>query len=162
MCLSVAAVIIGFPSGTSASECKLKTNGYFQQMDAASRVALVPQKIPGIARSLTGQNGDPVRGRAVVLDPEKGNCIMCHRIASLGDEMQQGNVGPNLSDVGTRITEDQLRQRIVDPRVISPTTIMPSFLSAERFERVSKDVAGTSILTPAEIEDVITYLKNLK
>lgn len=156
------AVVLAVPLKVLAGECKPKTNGYFQQMDAASRVALVPQKIPGIARSLTGQNGDPVRGRALILDPEKGNCVMCHGIAALGDEAQQGDIGPNLSDVGSRITEDQLRQRIVDPRVISPTTIMPSFLSAERYERVPKNQAGTSILTPAEIEDVIAYLKNLK
>lgn len=131
-------------------------------MNAAAQAALLPRKLPGIARSLTGGIGDPARGKAVVLDENKGNCLMCHRIASLGDELQQGNLGPNLSDIGTRLTEEQLRQRVVDPRVISPTTIMPAFHTVENFARVPAEMAGTTLLTPAEVEDVVAFLKNLK
>lgn len=160
--IGLAAAIALIPVRAVAIKCTPKTTGYFQQMNAAAQAALLPRKLPGIPRSLTGGIGDPVRGRTIVLDEKKGNCLMCHRIASLGEESKQGNVGPNLSDIGNRLTEDQLRQRVVDPRVISPNTIMPAFQTQENYARVPADLAGTTILSPAEVEDVIAYLKNLK
>lgn len=150
------------PGDALALECKRKTTGYFQQMQAAAQVAMVPRTIPGLANSLTGAPGDPARGRAVVLDPEKGNCLMCHHVASLGDEAVQGSIGPNISDISVRLDEAQLRQRIVDPKAVTPNTIMPAFHSTEGFARVPEQLAGKPILTPAEVEDVVAFLKTLK
>jgi hypothetical protein len=39
---------------------------------------------------------------------------------------------------------------------------MPAFLSVEVHEHIPSDKVGQSVLTPAEIEDVIAFLKNLK
>jgi L-cysteine S-thiosulfotransferase len=160
--LGLATIFVAMPGDVSALECKRKTTGYFQQMQAAAQVAMVPRNIPGLAKSLTGAPGDPARGRAIVLDPQKGNCLMCHHIASLGDEAAQGNLGPNISDVSVRLDEAQLRQRIVDPKAVTPSTIMPAFQSTERFARVPEQLAGKPILTPSEVEDVVAFLKTLK
>lgn len=158
--LTAAAALI--PAGAFALKCTPKTAGYFQQMDAAAQAAVLPRQLPGITRSLTGGIGDPARGKALVLDDKKGNCLMCHRIAAVGPEAQQGSVGPNLSDVGNRLSEEQLRQRVVDPRVISPNTIMPAFHVQEHYARVPANLVDTPILSAAEIEDVVAYLKNMK
>ncbi len=150
------------PGTALALKCKPKTAGYYQQMQAAAQAALLPQTLPGIARSLTGRLGDPARGRALVLDPNKGNCLMCHRISALGEETAQGSVGPSLNDVGARLSEAQLRQRIVDAKIVTPNTIMPSFLTAATYDRVPAGLAGKTILTPSEVEDIVAFLRNLK
>jgi L-cysteine S-thiosulfotransferase len=160
--LGAVTLLASIPGSALALECKRKTTGYFQQMQAAAQVAMVPRQIPGLAKSLTGAPGDPARGRAIVEDPQKGNCLMCHHISSLGDEAAQGSIGPNISDVSVRLDEPQLRQRIVEPRVVTPSTIMPAFHSTERFARVPAQLAGAPILTPAEVEDVVAFLKTLK
>jgi L-cysteine S-thiosulfotransferase len=106
--------------------------------------------------------GDPARGKAIVANPEKGNCLMCHQITALEEEGPHGTVGPSLNDAGARLSEDQLRQRIVDPKVVVPNSIMPSFQTAATYDRVPANLAGQTILTPAEVEDVVAFLKNLK
>jgi L-cysteine S-thiosulfotransferase len=160
--LGLTAAAVSIPVNAFALKCTPKAAGYFQQMDAAARAAVLPRQLPGIAHSLTGGIGDPARGKAIMLDEKKGNCLMCHRIASLGAEAQQGNIGPNLSDVGNRLTEEQLRQRVVDPRVTSPNTIMPAFHVQERFARLPANLGDAPILSAAEVEDVVAYLKSMK
>ena len=51
------------------------------------------------------------------------NCYGCHRIEGLSD----GNIGPDLSDVGKKWKLDYLWGRIADPKSILATSIMPKF-----------------------------------
>ena len=51
------------------------------------------------------------------------NCYGCHRIEGLSD----GNIGPDLSDVGRKWKLDYLWGRIADPKFILATSIMPKF-----------------------------------
>ena len=125
--------------------------------------ALVPYVIVGdsIPASLTGAKGDPVRGRAIVADRQVGMCLLCHS-GPFPEDKFQGNIGPNLAGVGGRLSEGQLRLRIVDTGKIDPDTIMPPFYRVDGLRRVPPAYRGKPVLTPVEIEDVVAYLTTLK
>jgi L-cysteine S-thiosulfotransferase len=115
-----------------------------------------------MAHSLSGQPGDPVRGRAIAVDPNKGNCIICHAMPI--PEIPSaafGNIGPSLAGIGSRQSAQTLRQRIVDPKSLSADTIMPAYFATHLY-RVQAPYAGKSILSAQEIEDVVAYLVGLK
>jgi sulfur-oxidizing protein SoxX len=157
-----AMVFTAISSGAHALECKPKTAGYFQQMAAFANKSLSPGDLVGITQSLTGAIGDPARGRLVMIDKEKGNCLACHRVPALGEEPTHGDLGPNLNGVSARFTEAQLRQIIVDPKVLFPNTIMPAFHISPEFQRVPRSLAANTVLPPGDVEDVIAFLKNLR
>jgi sulfur-oxidizing protein SoxX len=129
---------------------------------------LVPLSIPRVGareameQSLTGQPGDPERGRAVAIDPMKGNCIICHALPA--PELPAdafGDLGPPLAGVGSRQSVAALRQRIVDPRVFSPDTVMPAYF-VTRYTRAAAAYAGKPILSAQEVEDIVAYLASLQ
>ena len=59
--------------------------------------------------SLTGSNGDPTRGRTIVVNRES-TCLLCHS-GPFPEEKFQGNLGPDLAGTGSRWSEGQLRLR---------------------------------------------------
>jgi len=124
---------------------------------------LQPYRVVGdaIPLSLTGQMGDPAKGRAIVATRTQGLCLLCHS-GPIPEERLQGTIAPSLSGAGARSTEGQLRLRLVDASRINPDTIMPSYYRIDRLERVSKPFAGKPILGAQEIEDVVAYLLTLK
>ena len=161
--LALAAMALGTSSpGAEPLECKPKTTGYFQQMAAFAHTAPSPGDLVGISQPLTGSIGDPARGRLVVIEKDKGDCLACHRIPALSEEPSHGDLGPNLNGVGARFTEAQLRQIIVDPKVLFPNTVMPAFHIAPDFQRVPQALAGHTVLAAGEVEDVIAFLKDLR
>ena len=106
---------------------------------------------------------DAERGRAVVADPRKGNCVICHAIPMTGLPPDAfGNLGPALAGVGLRLTPEVLRQRIIDPRTTFPDTIMPAYAVSTGLYRVQQGYAGKPILTPQEVDDVVAFLMTLK
>lgn len=109
---------------------------------------------------LTEQPGDPRRGRAVVLDRDRGHCLLCHRIDQL-DEGFQGTIGPPLSDVGRRLAPAELRARIVDPTRLNPATVMPAYHRVDGLRQVADEYRGRPILTAREVEDVVAFLATL-
>lgn len=114
-----------------------------------------------IPQSLTGQPGDAVRGRAIVLNRQVGLCLLCHS-GPFPDERFQGNLAPSLAGAGARWSEGQLRLRIVDAARLNPATIMPPYYRTEGLERVARAFAGKTILSAAQVEDVIAFLATLK
>jgi sulfur-oxidizing protein SoxX len=130
---------------------------------APQRTELVPYTIVGdsIPASLTGGNGKPASGRAIVVDPQRGMCLLCHS-GPFPEDKFQGNIGPNLAGVGRRLTEGQLRLRVVDSSKINPDTIMPPFYRVDALHRVAPPWRGKPVLTAAEIEDVVAFLMTLK
>jgi L-cysteine S-thiosulfotransferase len=115
----------------------------------------------GIPRSLTGAKGDPVRGRAIVVNRQVGLCLLCHS-GPFPDERFQGNLAPDLSGAGKRSTEAQLRLRIVDSSRINPATIMPAYHRTEGLVRVAPAWRGKPVLSAEQIEDVVAFLMTLK
>ena len=102
--------------------------------------------------------GDPQRGRLAVIG--KGNCLACHQMP-IPEEPDHGDIGPDLSHVGSRLDAVQLAARIRDPKTINPDTIMPSFVKLD-LNRVAKDWKGQTILTEQDLADVVAYLLTLK
>ena len=113
----------------------------------------------GIPASLTGAQGDPARGRAIVTNRQVGLCLLCHS-GPFPEERFQGNLAPDLRSAA-RLTEAQIRQRIVDPRVANPQTIMPAYYKTDG-NRVAPSYWGKTVLTAEQIEDVVAFLLTLK
>ena len=114
-----------------------------------------------IPRPLAGLKGDAARGRALVIDRAKGNCLACHRLPIPGEEFQ-GTVGPPLHGVASRLSEGELRLRVVDEKQLNPATIMPGYYrDPKTLNRVADDWWGRTILSAQEVEDVVAYLQTL-
>jgi sulfur-oxidizing protein SoxX len=145
-----------------AAQCKMKTSGYFKEMESVSARTVSPLESKGVLRSLTGTLGDPQKGRLVIINPDKGNCIACHRIAALSGEPSHGDLGQNLNGVATRYTEAQLRQLVINAKTFFPNTVMPGFHVTGGFERVPAAFAGKPVLSETEVEDVVAFLKTLR
>ena len=114
-----------------------------------------------IPQSLTGQRGDPTHGREVVVSRELGNCLLCHRMPA-SEERFQGNIGPDLSGVAARLSEGQIRLRIVDASRLNPSTIMPPYYRVEGLQRVMAAYRDKPVLTAEQIEDVVAFLWTLR
>jgi len=114
-----------------------------------------------IPKSLTGKPGDATNGRAAAINRKKGNCLGCHKMP-IPEQQFHGEIGPDLAGVGSRMTEGQLRARIVDPKLVNPDTIMPSFYKTKGFHRVMKAFKDKTIISASEVEDIVAYLKTLK
>ena len=111
--------------------------------------------------SLTGAKGDPERGRAIVANRQVGLCLLCHS-GPFPEERFQGNLAPDLTAVGARLSGSQIRQRIVDSTRVNPQSIMPAYYKSEGLTRVAPAYRGKTVLTPEQIEDVVAYLITLK
>lgn len=114
-----------------------------------------------IPNSLTGEPGDPERGRALAIHRQKGNCLACHTMP-VPEQPFHGEVGPDLRGVADRYSEGELRLRIVNPKYFNPSTIMPAFYKTEGLHRVQKKWQGKPMLTAQEVEDIVAYLMTLK
>lgn len=114
-----------------------------------------------IPDSLTGKSGDPVKGRALAIDRKKGNCLACHALP-VPEQPYHGEVGPDLNGIASRLSEGEIRLRIVNPKYANPNTIMPAFYRTEGLHRVAKKFQGKPMLTASQVEDVVAYLKTLK
>ncbi len=90
-----------------------------------------------------------------------GLCLLCHS-GPFPEERFQGNLAPDLTAVGARFSEGQIRQRIVDPTKVNPQSIMPAYYKSEGLTRVAPAFRGKTVLTPEQIEDIVAYLITLK
>jgi L-cysteine S-thiosulfotransferase len=113
-----------------------------------------------IPKSLTGVPGDPARGRAIVVKRE-ATCLLCHS-GPFPEQRFQGDLSPDLTGVGSRWSEGELRLRLVDATHLNPTTIMPSYYRVDHLHRVARNLRDKPVLTAEEIEDVVAFLIALK
>jgi len=127
------------------------------------RAELAPVAIAGdaIPQSLTGEAGDPARGRAIVVDRQKGLCLLCH-VGPFPDQRFQGDMAPDLAGAGSRWSSAQLRLRIADGSRLNPATIMPSYYRIEGLTRVAPAFKDAPILNAQQVEDVVAFLTTLR
>ena len=125
--------------------------------------ALAPYRVEGdrIEAPLTGQPGDPLRGRAIVLDLHGSTCLLCHA-GPFPEQRFQGTIGPSLAGVGDRLSEGQIRLRLVDASVVNRGTVMPRFYAVTGLTRVAPAYAGRPVLDAHQIEDVVAFLTTLR
>jgi len=153
-CLAVTAPLAPLTKA-HAGECKRKKTGFYLQdtdLGGAHRLSISLQGLPG---SLTGAPGDVERGRDVLVNRQKGDCLSCHKLNVLATISGQGGIGPALDGVAGKYNEGQLRQVLIEPRAYFPETIMPSYFRPA-------GTAEASVLTAAEIEDLVAYMTTLK
>jgi sulfur-oxidizing protein SoxX len=130
---------------------------------AAAAAGLPPVAVVGdaVPAPLTGQPGDPARGRALVVDRRAGLCLLCHA-GPFPEERFQGTLAPDLGGAGSRWSTGQLRLRLVDSRRVNPDSIMPAYYRVEGLERVAAAWRDRPVLTAQEIEDVVAFLATLR
>ena len=114
-----------------------------------------------IERPLTDVPGDAVRGRAIVANRQVGLCLLCHA-GPFPEERFQGNLAPDLTGVGARWSEGQLRLRVADSRRLNPQSMMPSYQRTEGLTRVGGAWQGKPVLAAQQVEDVVAFLRTLR
>src|SRR6056297_316123 len=122
-----------------------------------------------VAESLSGQPGDPERGREVLGSRSLGNCVACHANSEMSDIPFHGEIGPPLDGAGERWSEAELRGIVVNAKKMFPGTMMPAFYKVDGFTRPGDAYTGEAaddsfgpLLTAQQIEDVVAYLATLK
>ena len=105
---------------------------------------------PGKELAMASVTGDPAKGQRLAFDRSRGGgCLACHVMGPATQEVP-GNVGPDLSLIGTAGRTDQYLFNVVyDARVFNPQTVMPPW---GRHGFYSQD----------EIKDIVSFLKTLK
>jgi len=123
--------------------------------DGAVRVAterfLASLGADPIARyeSIALEGGDPARGREVVLYHQSAVCMKCHAVGGAG-----GNAAPALDGVASR----------GDARHLLRSLVAPADSIAKGYENAGASAMPSmqTILTDAEIRDVVAYLRTLE
>lgn len=126
-------------------------------------LALLPYTVVGdaVPAPLVEAPGDPARGRAVVTSRQRGLCLLCHT-GPFPEERFQGDLAHSLAGVGSRLSEGQIRLRLIDSRRLDPGSIMPSYYRTDGLERVGAAWRDKPVLSAEEIEDVVAFLATLR
>jgi len=101
--------------------------------------------------ALTGPvEGDAANGEKLAFDRARGgSCVACHVMGPKTPALP-GNVGPDLSIIGTQNRpDDYLYNYVYDPRVYNPGTVMPPWGAHGVFE-------------DKEVRDIVAFLKSLR
>lgn len=89
-----------------------------------------------------------VSGKDIVLDRGKGNCMACHEIPGIPENILPGNFGPALAGVKERYPDKSaLRARIWNEASFQPNTSMPPFgkhhiLTEDEINKVTDFIYG--------------------
>ena len=122
-----------------------------------------PDQISGdaIPLPLEDTEADVTRGEVLFASRDGGHCVLCHQVAGLDAEFQ-GDVGPTLSGIGSRLSPGQIRLRLVDYEQVRPGVPMPSYFRIHDLYQVSNTYEGEPILSARDVEDLVAYLSSLK
>ncbi|MCY4051255.1 MAG: hypothetical protein OXE41_10880 [Gammaproteobacteria bacterium] len=97
--------------------------------------------------------GQPIEGWCLMINPHKGNCLVCHFIRMEGrtkELSQTGNMGPILEHIPEKYSDQsELIEYLNDPVTQYPNTIKPPY-------------GKHHILTETEIEAVVGFFWFMK
>jgi sulfur-oxidizing protein SoxX len=147
-----------WPSTAAAALAAVVAAGASGLAHGEAAYTVVGDAIPS---PLAGAKGDAARGRGIIVDRQVGLCLLCHS-GPFPEERFQGTIGPDLKGIGGRLSEGQIRLRIVDPSRVNAATIMPAYFRTEGLTRVAPAFRGKPVLTAGEIEDVVAFLATLR
>ena len=150
-------------SGLSSCDKQKKVEEKKSEAVSFNPADIFPDLNPGPTTYTMPANskGDPANGLKLFNNTQAGNCAACHCSESA---VGCGNIGPDftkynvtlgkeqaLTPEGKKVDKDDqwLYQRIADPRVTSPVTVMPPYLT-------------TKMLSEEQVMDLVAYLNNLK
>ena len=114
----------------------------------------------GIPSPLGGHTGSSEAGRDVAAARQRGDCSICHRLP-LPNARFHGNVGPDLTAIGSRLTAAQIRLRVTANRHFNPESVMPDYCTGHGRHEVASAYTDQPILTAQEIEDLVAWLSSL-
>ncbi len=126
--------------------------------DAMPSYRVVGDAIP---EPLLDSAGNLAHGRALIVQRESANCVLCHAVPDTAVRFS-GDVGPSLAGVGARLTVPQLRLRVSDNLRLNPATVMPSYYKVAGLDRVAAQYAGKPVLSAQDVEDIVAYLATLR
>ena len=129
----------------------------------AAAASLQTYEVSGdaIVAPLATTKGDPAKGRAIIVDRQKGLCLLCHS-GPFPEQRFQGDIAPSLAGAGSRLSEGQLRLRMVDSTRINPDSVMPSYYRVDHLTRVAPAQREKPILEAQDIENVVAFLVTLQ
>jgi len=112
---------------------------------------------------LTRQELDAIaRGEKVFREHLKATCMKCHAIGGSAVTALPNEAGPDLSNVGLRLTEEQIRASILNPA----ETIAAGFEKFDAAGNLVHESAMTpnlgTVLAEAELNDLVAFLADQK
>lgn len=90
-------------------------------------------------------------------DLQGGNCVSCHTLP--GQAGALSTFAPPLAGVASRWSPAQLRQWVMDARVLRPDTLMPPFGT---LDGVNHPQPARPVLTVDQVEAVVAALLSLQ
>lgn len=137
-------------------------------MNAPLLAAVIGLAVPGpalaqdtLSRPAGIASGDVAEGARLVADRQKSLCVLCHS-GPFPNPHLQGNLAPDLSGIGARLSEDEIRLRVTDMKRLNSDSLMPRYAASQGGERVGTAWRGRPILAEQEIEHIVAYLASLK
>jgi mono/diheme cytochrome c family protein len=132
---------------------------YLQSLGGQITVSLSAEESAGEAES--GSVG--VEGTTAEEIFASAGCVACHTIQAIGAE---GVVGPDLSDVGARLTSETIRQSILDPDAV----LAEECPTRDEYGDLASGPCAAGImpkdfgqkLSAAQLETLVIYLGELK
>jgi putative heme-binding domain-containing protein len=122
------------------------------QGDAEFHLRLRPKRSIAEQEQLTQaaltRPGSAERGRALFLDAQKSQCLLCHRLGEQGER-----IGPELTGVGDRFSRIHLIESILEPS----RTIAPSYQTVVVALKDGRVLTGLKV---AETESLLTLADN--
>ncbi len=148
----------GLGLGLAQAQAQAQTQTQAQTQPRQDMPALV-NAVPKDASTQSDLSSDARAGKAVAVSRE-GQCTLCHQIPEHLGAM--GDLGPPLGGVASRLSAQAIEVRVKDSRRVNPYTIMPPYFSTDSLSQVDPKFKGQTLLSEAQLRQVLAYLSTLK